>query len=557
MSQASNQANDNSGRTILVVEDNDINREILQSLLELEGYSVYQAENGLVGLELMEKHRDELSLIVLDIFMPVCDGHEFLRRKALDERYDTIPVIVATASEGEDAEIECLKLGANDFVTKPYKHDVMINRINNTIKFRESASIVNLLTWDDTTGLYSKSFFFQNVAQTFDANPDKEYSIVCSDIDNFKSLNERYGQEHCDKILTDLAKHLETLLPGYVLGGRIGGDVFAFLIEHQPKGWEKVLYRSTEIVTNLNLSVKFGIVEYVRRNIEVSTICDRALVAIERIKGPLGIDISWYDDALHEQQVLEQQILHNMETALAERQFVVQFQPKHNMRTDKTGGAEALVRWIHPEIGFISPGAFITIFERNGFITKLDMYVWEEACRQIKRNEELGLPLVPISVNASRLDFDMPDLAQQLAAIADEHNVDHSLLHVELTETAYSEDPDNVISKLRELRELGFLVELDDFGSGYSSLASLNTLPLDVMKLDMSLVRQAEKLNDFRIVESSIKLAQIMGLKIVIEGVETLEVAERLRDLGCDYIQGYYYSRPLKSFEFEEYLAEN
>lgn len=238
------------------------------------------------------------------------------------------------------------------------------------------------------------------------------------------------------------------------------------MIKHQEKPFDDALREAVESIGHTNLSVKFGIVENFGHELEPSTVCGRALLALERVKGPLGVVISRYDEKLHESQLLERQILENMEEALAQRQFTVYYQPKHDMRNDVTGGAEALVRWIHPELGFINPGAFIEIFEHNGFIT-----------------------------------------------------------------------------------------QLDDFGSGFSSLASLNTLPLDVMKLDMSLVRQAEKLDDFRIVESTIKLAHILGLQAVVEGVETLEVVERLRDMNCDYIQGYYYSRPLKSEEFDAYLT--
>lgn len=544
-----------SRRLILVIEDNEINREMLVALLEEQGYDVIEAENGLEGLEQLERHYDELSLVLLDVFMPVMNGLEFLSRKREDERFDSVPVIVITANNTEADELKALKLGANDFVVKPYNFEVMMNRIYNMISLRESASIVNLLTMDTNTALYSKGFFDRAVGDELAANPDGAYDMVCSDIDNFRSLNDRYGQERCDQLLGMLADNLMDAIPDLVSGGRIGGDQFAFLIKHQEKPFDDALREAVESIGHTNLSVKFGIVENFGHELEPSTVCGRALLALERVKGPLGVVISRYDEKLHESQLLERQILENMEEALAQRQFTVYYQPKHDMRNDVTGGAEALVRWIHPELGFINPGAFIEIFEHNGFITQLDMYVYEEVCRHIKRREEAGLPAIPISVNASRLDFDIPDLPEQLAAMADRYDVDHSLLHIELTETAYADDPKTVSDALHRLRESGFRIELDDFGSGFSSLASLNTLPLDVMKLDMSLVRQAEKLDDFRIVESTIKLAQILGLQVVVEGVETLEVAERLRDMNCDYIQGYYYSRPLKSEEFDAYLT--
>jgi EAL domain-containing protein (putative c-di-GMP-specific phosphodiesterase class I) len=245
-----------------------------------------------------------------------------------------------------------------------------------------------------------------------------------------------------------------------------------------------------------------------------------------------------------------------MESSLENGEFKLFLQPKYNVKQDKIDSAEALVRWFHPEVGFISPGLFVPIFEKNGFITMLDLFVWEEACKEVARLRELGLPQVPISVNASRLDFDLEDLPERFAELADKYGVDHRLMHVELTETAYSDNPD-VVKMLATFKELGFSTELDDFGSGYSSLVSLNTLPLDVMKLDMSMIRKATELDDFRIVESTINLARVLGLKTVVEGVETAEEAARVTEMGCDYIQGYFYSRPLRKEEFEEYLEKH
>ena len=542
-------------RTILIVEDNDINRQMLVQQLEGD-FEVLQAENGLVGLDLLEKHHDNLSLVLLDVFMPECDGFEFLRRKKLEARYDTVPVIVATSSDSLDDEIACLELGANDFIVKPYNFQIIMNRINNIIRLRESASLVNQLAIDRVTGLYSKEFFSSAVANAFTAAPDGDFDMVCSDIENFKLLNDRYGEKNCDQLLHDLADRLVSIVPGYVAGGRMSDDAFAFLIEHQEPGWEDVLYTAAEGIPFANLNVKFGIVGQVDRTMPTSQVCNRAMFALDTVKGLHDVNVAYFDDELHQRQLMEQTIRECMEAALGELQFSVFYQPKHDVRTDKVGGAEALVRWFHPEIGFISPGLFIPIFERSGFITKLDLFVWEEACKEIRRCVDVGLPVVPISVNASRLDFDLPDLPDKVAALADKYGVDHSLLRVELTETAYSDNPEAVRRTLHELRSRGFLTELDDFGAGYSSLVSLNTLPLDVMKLDMSMIRQATELDDFRIVESTIKLAQVLGLKTVVEGVETAEEARKVKEMGCDFIQGYYYSRPLKREDFEAYLVK-
>lgn len=541
-------------RKILVVEDNDINRDMLCSLLQ-DDFDIFEAENGRIGIELLKRHYEELSLILLDVYMPECDGFEFLRFRKRDERYNNIPVIVTTASESLNDEIECLKLGSNDFVVKPYDVEIILNRIYNTIRLRESASIVNQLTWDSVTNLYSAEFFFRRVEDVLKAYPDRPYDIVTSDIKNFKTLNDRYGRKSCDQLLRDLANKLTAVLPDPMAGGRIGGDSFAFLIEHQDSDWTHVLGKTVESLGYTNLFVRFGIVEKIDAKLPASISCDRALIAAETVKGTFGAGIAWYNEELRQQQLMEHIILESMAGAIKDRQFDVYYQPKHDVATGKMAGAEALVRWNHPELGLISPQVFITIFEKNGLITQLDMYVCEAVCREIRRCIDLGLAPIPISINVSRLDFDDMDLAKNIAQIAERYDIDKSLLHVELTETAYSEDPDAVVRALTQLHANGFKIELDDFGSGYSSLASLNMLPLDILKLDGSMIRQATKLNDFRIVQSAIQLAKFLDLETVVEGVETEEELDHLKDMGCDLIQGIYYSWPLRQEDFEGYLV--
>ena len=542
-----------SKRKILLVEDNEMNREIASAVLQGE-FDIIEARDGVEGLELLEEHREDISVVLLDVYMPRCDGFEFLERKRADGRFDMIPVIVATASGVPADEIRCIELGANDFVVKPYNPEVMKNRIRNMIQLRESAALANLLMWDHLTDLYSKDYFHRVVEDAFAADPQAGYDMVCSDVESFKTLNDRYGEKRCDGILRELAESLSGAIPSLVASGRIGGDSFAFLVEHGRADWESVLLGAVNSLQVAHLNVKFGVVEQVDTAMTSAQVCNLAISALETVKGRHDDCVGYFDDELHRKQLLEQSLRDSMETALAEGQFRLFFQPKHDVRSGKTGGAEALVRWFHPELGRINPSVFITVFEQSGFITKLDLFVWEEACKQIRRCIDNGLPVIPISVNVSGIDFDLPDLPERVAAIAGKYGVDRSLLHVELTETAYAENPEAVAKSLAVFRELGFLVELDDFGAGYSSIVSLNTLPLDVMKLDLSMIRSATELNDYRILDSTIQLAKSLGLKTVVEGVESADEAARVADLGCDCIQGYYYARPLSQQDFESYL---
>ena len=541
-------------RTVLIVEDVEMNREILCALLEDE-YHTLEAENGLEGLEQLAEHMDELSLILLDVYMPECDGFEFLERKRADGRFDLIPVIMMTSSSEVADEIRCLELGATDFVTKPYNAEVLKNRMRSVIRLRESAAMLGHLEYDALTGLYSREFFYINVRELLHDKPDARYDLVIGDVEHFRVMNERWGRVKCDNFLRSLAKRLSDTLPGCVMGGRVGADVLAFLLEHrEATDWATLLDYADPDPFFSRFVVKYGVYEDVDRDLTVASMCDRATLALSRVKKRFHRNVALFDETMRRKQVLEHQIEENMEASLANREFQIYYQPKHDLRADRTGGAEALVRWRHPQLGFIHPDDFVPLFERNGFVTQLDFYIWEEVCRELRRCLQQGLPMVPVSVNVSRLDFEIPDLAARIAALADRYGLDHSLLHIELTESMYTDDPERIVRALSELHENGFVIELDDFGSGYSSLTSLSTLALDVMKLDMSMIRHATATNDYSILRFAVLLADGMRLKTVVEGVETAEQVAALKVLGCDYIQGYYFSKPLPADLFEEYL---
>lgn len=544
--------------TVLVVEDNDMNREILCDLLE-DDFNVLQAENGVVGLLTLEEHGGDIAMVLLDVYMPVCDGFTFLERKQESGRFDSVPVIVMTASDSVDDEIRCLKLGATDFITKPYNIEVMKNRMKSLIRLQESAAMLNRLELDDLTRLYSKEFFFHNASIVLQSHPDGRYDIVCCDVENFRTMNERYGREQCDNFLHDLAAWLPQILPGMIVGGRIGADVFAFLTEHQEQDWTDIL-KNAHFQLNpdqkpMQYSIKYGVAQDIDHEGSISSCCDRATLALRQIKGRFNTHVAVYDEEMRRMQLREHQLVEFAEPAIANREFQIYYQPKHSLESDTTGGAEALVRWIHPQLGFISPGMFIPLFEKNGFITKLDFYIWEEVCRELRKLLDEGIPAVPISINVSRMDFEALDLAEKIASLVDKYELDHSLLHIELTESIAGDNPELIATTLERLHENGFIIELDDFGSGYSSLTSLNTLTLDVLKLDMSIIRHAAATSDYSILRYAVLLADGMRLKTVAEGVETADQVAALKVLGCDYIQGYYYSKPLPGPEFEKYIA--
>ena len=542
-------------KKVLVVEDNEINRAVLREILS-EEYEVLEAGNGLEALGVLEAQGEELSLILLDIVMPVMDGYEFLARVKGSPAWSSIPVIVSTQSDGEADEVNALAHGATDFIAKPYKPQIILHRAASIISLRESAAMLNLLQNDRLTGLYSREYFYQKAADILRRNPERAYDIICSDIENFKLVNDVFGTAAGDRLLRGIAGLYRELVGDLGICGRLNADQFTCLVEHRADYTDEMFRAAGAAVNRLpdgkNVVMKWGIYAVEDRALPVEQMCDRALMAARGIKGQYGKYFASYDGTLRERLLREQEIKDGMERALADGQFEIYLQPKYRLSDNALAGAEALVRWNHPEWGLQQPGVFIPLFERSGFIPMLDKYVWEQACALLRRWRGEGLPVVPISVNVSRADIYNSDLPDFLRALLRQYRLPAGLLHLEITESAYTEDPAQLIDAVRRLRELGFLIEMDDFGSGYSSLNMLNELPIDILKLDMKFIQsETAKPVSQGILRFIIALARWMELDVVAEGVETEEQVRRLRDVGCDYVQGYYFARPMPVEAFE------
>ena len=469
-----------------------------------------------------------------------------------------IPILISTDIDNSDLEDELLTLEVLDFLKKPYDERRVLNRLKTAIKLAEANKAVDELERDALTGLLTRKAFLLKTEQFIAANPEKKYSLIAFDFDNFKSSNSLYGVEKCNEFLAFTAREMMKALPEGI-SGRYGGDQYILFFESEHDFDMQRLTRISKLILDKapipHQIVKMGIYTPIDVELPIVICCDRAFLSISRIKGKYGKDYAFFEDELQSQLLNEQRITETMERALEECQFQVFYQPKHETISGNIAGAEALVRWNHPEYGFMSPGQFIPLFERNGFIVKLDCFVLEQVCKDIQRWKQDGLPLVPISVNVSRRDFIESGCIDKQYQIIEKYNIDHSLLHMEVTESLYSENTDLIISQVKRTQEMGFVIEMDDFGAGYSSLGSLSTFPLNVLKLDISFVRNIVK-NEI-VIENIIKMAHRMGLLVIAEGAETVEQFKILRTLGCDYIQGYYFSKPLPVKEFEAYLINS
>lgn len=549
-------------KMILVVDDSSINRQVLCKILA-DDYDILQAENGKTALALLEQHGGRIAVILLDIAMPVMNGYELLDTVRALPRFSGIPIIVMTQHEGEETEIAALSLGASDFLTKPYRATIIRQRIANIIKLRETASVANAVERDSLTGVYNRDEFYRRAEEMLSRNPERDFYIISVDLERFKLVNDLFGADEGDKLLKYIAKLLQMSASEEGICGKLSGDVFFAMIpedrcenlEHHVFGFMSNAVKDYPL--NISLSLKYGVYRVKSRAVPINVMCDRAKLAADSIKGKYDIDFAYYEESLRDVLLAEHQIINDMKAALHNREFVIYFQPIYDLATEKMASVEALVRWLHPKKGLISPSQFIPLFEKNGFITDLDIYVWDNTCRNIRKWLDSGYSVVPVAVNVSRMDIYDPNLPDILMGIINKYELTPQHISLEITETAYTESPVQLIKAVHALNEQGFIIEMDDFGSGYSSLNMLSELPLDMLKIDMQFLHSQTKENrKGNILSFIISLAKWLGLSVVAEGIETHAHMMFLRSMGCDFGQGYYFSQPLSEADFENLLRD-
>lgn len=369
------------GRKILIADDNVINCQLLKNMLSDE-YDILEAQNGKDALTMLYRHSKTLSAALLDIAMPEVDGYAVLRQARENASLALIPILMVTDSEDEEAWRRALSLGANDLILKPFNPEVVKHCLKNNIALRETTSTLNVIQTDKLTGLYNREAFFEKASGMIADREPGYYVLSCFDIDRFKLINDRYGAAEGDRILREIGKALAR--SAKELGGiaaRIAADNFAVLFPAERK--EEV--RLPQIVDSALLlaegqAISFSVGGCVATDLSLpaSAIYDRAFIAKQSVKGRYDERIAYFDDAMLQKLVRDQQITGEMETALRERQFEAWFQPKYNHATGALLGAEVLARWRHPLRGIIPPGEFIPLFEQNGFVYELDKYVWRE-----------------------------------------------------------------------------------------------------------------------------------------------------------------------------------
>lgn len=544
---------------ILIVDDSELDRSILADILQ-EKYKVFTAANGRDALAVLHENGDHIAVILLDLYMPVMNGYEFLSVQQADEVIADIPVIVITQQDNNDAEIESLSYGASAYLTKSYDRELILQKIGDEIRKQEVDYLMKTIDLDTLTGCYNREGFCKKAQDLL--REEAVYDIIAFDIEQFRVVNDIYGIHEGDRLLQYLAR----IMTGFArenggICGRISGDCFVMLLVRK-NGYEEMVGYVDKAMERYPLQMKivvhFGIYQIEDRTIDVTVMYDRAVLAVKRIKGKYGEAYAYFDDSMRNELLLEKEITNSMQQALADGEFLVYLQPKCNLKTEEYVGAEALIRWMNPERGLLPPGQFIPIFEKTGFITEVDLYVWEQVCRMLARWKQENRTLIPISVNVSRADLYHSDFMDRILELMDKYDIEPSLLHMEITETVYTENQNQILDMVNQMEKLGFKVEMDDFGSGYSSLNMLTEIPVDVLKLDMRFLEgySAGKAKG-NILEFSVGLAKSLGLESVAEGVETREMVDELKRLNCEMGQGYYFSRPIPIHEFEQKFDKN
>ena len=550
-------------RRVLLIEDDIICQEIMKASIG-DTYDVVIAKTGEEALEILSAGNETLSIILLDLNLPGIKGIDVLGRIKSDPGFSRIPVIVMTSDS--EAEVECLTLGATDFLPKPYPPSkVILARIHRTVELSEDRETLRLTERDPLTGLYNKEFFYHYADQLDLYHKDASTDAVVFDVNHFHTINDRFGKARGNEILKRIADNAMNYVQE--AGGvvcRSDADTF-MLYCRRVDDYTALLRRLSAGLEDggfgeNRVRLRMGVYIDADKTLDIERRFDRAKMAADTVRGRLTDPIGFFDHAMREAEILEQQLIDDFQTAIREKQFAVYFQPKFDIRRAKPvlASAEALVRWKHPKLGTVSPGTFIPLFEKNGLIQALDHYVWSYSAAQIKEWKERLNVTLPVSVNVSRIDLYDPELTDKFLNIVKTNGLNTANLLLEITESAYTEETDQIITTVKNLRELGFRIEMDDFGSGYSSLSMLSYMPIDALKLDIQFIRSAfGEQKDTRLLEAMIGLAKSFEVPTVAEGVETDEQFSELKAMGCDIIQGYYFSPPLPADEFEKLIMKN
>lgn len=564
---------------ILVIEDEPAIRVNLLKLLSAEGFAAIGAENGIKGVELARK--DQPDLIICDIMMPELDGYGVLETLQQDQVTATIPFIFLTAKVGRDDLRQGMKLGADDYLTKPFTRAEVLEAIatrlqkqvllkqHYSLELKRTEALMDyLLRYDRLTNLPNRFLLQERFNQLVDQTPtnSQQIAILSLDLEQIDQLNHTLGPASADLLIQAVAERLLSRIGKHDTVAQVGADQFVILLA-ETKQQREVSMMAQTLLNSFSspfhlgtheflLTATIGIALFGRDGRDLNTLIKHASAAREDAKQPGKQPYQFYISAIgaksEEALLLEQQLRQGIER----QEFQLYYQPKVNLLTGEIEGAEALVRWLHPERGLVSPAEFIPLAEKTGLIVPLGEWVLKTACRQARVWQEDGFAPLRVAVNLSGHQFNQPNLDCLIVEILQETGLEASCLELELTESTLMQNPEVAIAILHKFKALGIRISIDDFGTGYSSLSYLTQFPFDVLKIDRSFVCQLlDDAKNTAITTAILQMARSLNLKVVAEGVETPRQLAFLQGHQCDEIQGYWFSPPLSAETFRELLS--
>jgi diguanylate cyclase (GGDEF)-like protein len=555
------------GAVIMMVDDEPTTMEVLEAFLEGEGYENFvTTTDSREALPLLESERPDV--LLLDLIMPNLGGLEILSMVRNDQALKHIPVIILTSSSEEETKLEALELGATEFLSKPVDPSELALRLRNTLASKAYQD--HLTYFDGLTGLPNRRLFVERTDRALEraGSRSAQSAVLYIDLDRFKQINEALGHRAGDEVLKAIAERLEKavrvsdLLGTSVLQAensplsRVGGDEFLLFLP-EIRSVDRLALIARRILSEMSepfslggqdlfVTCSIGIALSPGDGTDAETLAGNADVALSNAKQRGGNDYQFYSKSLNAESLERLNLENQLRVAVERDELLLYYQPKIDARTRKVIGAEALMRWQHPEIGHLLPDRFIPIAEETGLIASLGEWALRSACRQNSAWKSAGVGLIPVSVNVSSKQFSSGNLLDTIREALQTSGLPAKYLALEVTESLLIENPEATLGMLRQIKEMGLRISVDDFGTGYSSLSYLKSLPLDELKIDRSFVDGVPgDADDVAIVTATIAMAHGLGLRVVAEGVETEEQRAFLEDQGCDEYQGFLSGMPV------------
>jgi diguanylate cyclase len=564
--------------SILIIDDEPDNFDVIEILLSQQDYQLHYAASGKDAIATMDSFNPDL--ILLDVMMPEMDGIEVCRRIKAMPQWAAIPIIMVTALTSKEDLSLCLEAGADDFLSKPVNSLELRARVRSMLRIRQqyqqlecfnteleikvkerTAQLNQMIFEDRLTKLPSRAFLEEKLT-TILASENYSCALIYLDCDQFKLVNGSFGYSFGNQLLIAIARRLEQYIPDQSILARIGEDEFCFLWENYPdltsiENFVEVIlnsFNSPFVVDHLEIfiSVCIGVALSDQRDLNSEKLLQNADTAMyqAKLKGKGSYQI--FDQQIH-LSILHRLTLENdLQKAIEREEFITYYQPIINLTTEKIAGFEALVRWQHPKKGLVSPGEFIPCLETTGLIVPVGMIILGQACQQLKTWQQEGWTDLTMSVNLSVKQFTCPTILADIDQILAKTEFDPIFLKLEITESAIMDNAEMAIALTRDLKSRQITISIDDFGTGYSSLGYLHRFPVDTLKIDRSFVTEINSNpRNYHVVDTIITLSQKLGISVIAEGIETPQQLETLKKLGCDYGQGYLFSKPLPAEEIK------